>query len=389
MRVRTVHFPVATMIILVAAVAALVPVIAQDRGSSAPPAVTAADYARAETFLAATVGPLVVGGSVTANWLADDRMTYRRTTADGTEFVLVDPVKRTSGPAFDHVKLAASLSAAAGASYTARQLPFQSVDLASDGKTVSFDVETRRFSCDVQGTACAPAGTAIGGRSGRGAGERGAGRGGAGNAVASPDGKRAAFIRDFNLWIRDVATGQEKAVTTDGVKNFGYATDNAGWASSDRAVLLWSPDSKKIATFQQDEREVGDMYLVQTRAGHPTLQAWKYPLPGDAVVAMLHRVIIDVEAGTIVRFQMPPDFHRATLGDNFSVSDMKWSPDASRLAFVSTSRDHKEAVLRVADAATGAVRTVFDEREKTNRTRSRPRPRRSSRSTSRATSSRA
>ena len=67
--------------------------------------------------------------------------------------------------------------------------------------------------------------------------------------MTSPDGKRAALIRDWNLWVRDVATKQEKALTTDGVKDFGYATDNAGWVRSDRAIVLWSPDSKKIATF--------------------------------------------------------------------------------------------------------------------------------------------
>jgi dipeptidyl aminopeptidase/acylaminoacyl peptidase len=174
------------------------------------------------------------------------------------------------------------------------------------------------------------------------------------------------FIRDWNLWVRDIATGQETQLTTDGVKDFGYATDNAGWASTDRAIVLWSADSKKVATFQQDERTVGDMYLVETKVGHPTLKAWKYPLPGDPDVAMLSRVIIDVDAARLVRFQMPPDYHRATLGDNFSVNDMKWSPDASQLAFVSTSRDHRQAVLRMADAATGAVRTVFDETSPTH-----------------------
>ena len=80
---------------------------------------------------------------------------------------------------------------------------------------------------------------------------------------------------------------------------------------------------------------------------------------------MLHRVIIDADSGAIVRLQMPPDFHRATLGDNFSVSDMIWSPDAAKLAFVSTSRDHKSAVVRIADATTGDVRTVFEEKVET------------------------
>ena len=90
-------------------------------------------------------------------------------------------------------------------------------------------------------------------------------------------------------------TGADKQLTTDGVKDYGYATDNAGWISSDRPVLKWSPDSKKIATFQQDQRKAGDMYLVNTAAGHPTLRAWKYPLPGDEYITMIERVVIEVD----------------------------------------------------------------------------------------------
>jgi dipeptidyl-peptidase 4 len=356
MRLRTL-----SLILAVALVCAL-PAAAQP-----PRAVTAADYARAEKLLGPTVNPLVIGGSVSANWLADERFWYRNTTLAGSEFILVDPAKRTRAPAFDHVKLAAALSAAAGEKYSADQLPFQSIELSADGNTVSFDAGTRRWSCDVQGTKCTSTGAAAGPRAGSGGGGRGGGgRGGGGNAVTSPDGKRAAFIRDWNLWMRDAATGRETQLTRDGEKDFGYATDNAGWAGSERAIVLWSPDSKKIATYQQDERKVGDMYLVETKVGHPALRAWKYPLPGDSEVAMLQRVIIEVDAGRVVRLQMQPDYHRATLGDNFSLDDMKWSPDAAQFAFVSTSRDHKRAVLRIADAADGAVRTVFEETEPTH-----------------------
>jgi hypothetical protein len=52
-----------------------------------------------------------------------------------------------------------------------------------------------------------------------------------------------------------VSSGKETQLTADGVKDFGYATDNAGWQSSDRAIVLWSPDSTKIATYQQDQRD--------------------------------------------------------------------------------------------------------------------------------------
>ena len=185
--------------------------------------------------------------------------------------------------------------------------------------------------------------------------------------MPSPDGTRTAYIKDWNLWVRDLRTGKETALTTDGVKDFGYATDNAGWKKTDHAILLWSPDSKKIATFQQDQRNDGDMYLVSTDVGHPKLEAWKYPLPGDKNVTMIQRVIIDVDARKVVRLQMPPDQHRSTLCDDVACrgtqwADVYWSPDATHLAFVSTSRDHRQETLRVADAATGAVRDVFEEK---------------------------
>ena len=147
------------------------------------------------------------------------------------------------------------------------------------------------------------------------------------------------------------------------MKDFGYATDNAGWIRSDRPVLLWSPDSKKIATFQHDGRGVGEMYLVHTAVGHPELEAWKYPLPGDENIFKIQRVIIDVDAARVIRLQMPPDPHRSSLCDHVSCgdtfADVQWSADGTQLAFISTSRDHKHAQFRMADAATGKVRDVF------------------------------
>ena len=313
---------------------------------------TAEDYDRAVKMLGTTVGPLAVGGTApSVTWLADGKFYYRSVRPAGTEFVLIDPRAKSRAPLFDHAKVAAALSAAAGTAYTATALPFMTVQLSGDRNSVAMTAGGRRFTCDVKGTSCAPAPAATAsGAPGRGA-----------LTVPSPDGKRVAFVRDWNLFVRDAATGAETALTTDGTKNFGYATDNAGWATSDRAVLLWSPDSKKIATQQQDERNVGDMFLVQTKVGHPTLRAWKYPLPGDSVVAMVHRIVIDVDTKTIVRLKMAPDFHRATLGDDISMSDYAFSPDGSKLVLASTSRDHKQTIVRLADTRTGDVKTVFEE----------------------------
>ena len=314
-----------------------------------PAALTASDYARAEQFLAYNTTPLVFHGAVRGAWIDGDRLVYRDQVPEGTEFIVADPVRRTRARAFDQAALAAALSAAAETTYDAMHLPFPEFTYAPDGKSITFDAGPRRWTCSL-----APAHCAAGQR------ERGAR-----DEVLSPDGRRAAFIRGDNLWVRDVATGTETRLTTDGRPDFGYATDNAGWIRSDRPILVWSPDSKKIATFQQDQRGVGDMYLVETRVGHPVLEAWKYPLPGDSVVTTIQRVIVDVDRASVIRLQMPPDQHRSTLCDHIacggSWTDVDWSPDGSQLFFVSTSRDHKHEWARVADAATGAVREVLDE----------------------------
>jgi dipeptidyl aminopeptidase/acylaminoacyl peptidase len=266
--------------------------------------VTADDYARAERFLAANVAPLVSGTIGPPNWLPDGRLWYRAARAGGrAEFVTVDPVRRTRETA----------SAAPQSADTRRAVPR--------------------------------------------------------NSVVSPDGRFAAYIADFNLWVKDLTTNQDRALTTDGVKDFGYATNNAGWTRSDVPVLLWSPDSKRIATFQHDGRGVSEMYLVRTTVGAPRLEAWKYPLPQDAEIFRIHRVIIDVEPARVTRLRMAPDQHRSTISDHVAEGslflDVEWFPDSSRVAFVSSSRDHKQAVLRIADAVSGDVREVLTETSKT------------------------
>ncbi len=317
------------------------------------PALTAADYARAEKFLGYNATPLVTGSGVRPTWLPDGRFWYRNTIPQGIELILVDPVRKTRARAFDQARLAAALSAAGETRYDSLRLPITQFEVSADKQSITFDAGGRRWTCGVQADRC----------TGVPAPQTGAGR----NAVLSPDGQRAAFIREFNLWVRDVATGKETQLTTDGVKDFGYATDNAGWERSDRPVLLWSPDSRKIATFQQDERAVGEMYVVETKVSHPVLQAWKYPLPGDSVIQMIQRVVIDLSgpAPKLVRLRLPPDPHRSTTCDHILCdgvfADVEWSPDASRLVFVSTSRNHQREDVRIADAETGVVKDLFTE----------------------------
>jgi dipeptidyl-peptidase 4 len=335
--------------------------IAAPLAAQQPRQLTAEDYARAERFLSANAAPLVTGTGVRPTWLADGRFWYRTTVPEGSAFFMVDPVRGTRQAAFDQMRLATALSTATGGRVEGNRLPFQSFELAKDNRSIIVSVQNRRWSCDLQRYVCERSDTA--------AARNDVPR----NSSVSPDSSRAVYLKDHNLWLRDLATGAETQLTTDGVEEFGYATDNAGWTHSDRPIVTWSPDSRKIATFQHDGRGVRDMHLVATNVGSPRIESWKYPLPGDSVVFRISRVIIDLgaEGGPrLVRLQMPPDVHRSTVSDHVACSggticDVQWYPDGSHLAFISSSRDHKRAWFRIADAQTGEVRTLFEETSET------------------------
>jgi dipeptidyl aminopeptidase/acylaminoacyl peptidase len=332
---------------------------------------TAEDYARAERLMQYNVDPLVDHTVEHPVWLADGRMWYRNTGPDGVVFTLVDAVAKTVRPAFDHARLAAALNAAIRsgrlnlpvvATIEAGHLPIDDFSLANHDEEIALNVVGHRVMCR------------LGRKESRdecsGGEELGAGRP-AEPYELSPDGQRAVFIRNNNLWLRELASGKEMQLTGDGLPNFGYATDNAGWRRSANPIVVWSPDSKKLATFRLDLRRAGRMELTSTGVGHPGTPQWRYPLAGDDEVAMVERVIVDVDARRVLRLRMAPDYHRGTLCDDLSCTeghgwdDVQWSADSTHLAFVSTARDHRQEWLRIADAATGEVREVFSETGRT------------------------
>ncbi|MBS0382770.1 MAG: DPP IV N-terminal domain-containing protein [Proteobacteria bacterium] len=316
---------------------------------------TAADYAQAVRFLARNTDPLVDHDVQRVTWIDATHFWYRDHDASGDRFLVMDAANGKVSPAFDEAKLAGALGKASGKPVDARAWP-SSFDfkVVRDGKLdVTLGMTTYR--CDLAGVgSCADLAKFL--------------KTGSEPGALSPDGKSLAFTRDWNLWVRDVATGKETQLTTDGVKDYGYATQNAGWVHGAGAIVRWSPDSKKIATYRQDQREVGEMVTVDTRVGHPRLDVWKYPLPGDGHVFMIEPVVVDVATKQLVRLKMVPQQRLSTLCDQLACdqakpyqwSDAKWAPDSKTLALVSTSRDRQRETFDVADATTGVVRSAFE-----------------------------
>jgi len=323
---------------------------AQSPGSSSTgDRLTAADYERAEAFLSGNLMSRVYRGAVSPRWTAGDRFWYRVGVPGGHEFIRVDAARGTRERAFDHERLSAALSRATGGSYTALQLPFDSFEEADEGRSLEVEVEDRVWRCDLTAYECRERDRPELGPSG----------------VESPDGRYVAFRRDDDLWVFDREAQEEIRLTTDGEERYGYAADSQGWRRTDTPLLLWSPDSRRIATYRLDERGVEDMHLLRTAEPRPQLESWPYALPGDTIVPMMERVVIHVEERRVVQLDTPPDHQRTSsccgMLREGGLGDVEWSPDGERLAFVSVSRDYRTATLRMADPVTGQVRTVLEE----------------------------
>ncbi|HEX7369254.1 MAG TPA: DPP IV N-terminal domain-containing protein [Rhodanobacteraceae bacterium] len=316
---------------------------------------TDADYARAVKFLPQNTNPLVDHDVQRVEWLDATHFWYRDHDATGDRILEMDAATGKIEPAFDQAKLAAALGKARGKPLDATHWPRDFDFRPLPGGDLDVQLDGVWYRCGLAGVGvCTPRDKILN----------------TGNepGVLSPDGKQLAFVRNWNLWVRNLQTGKETQLTTDGVKDYGYATQNAGWVHGNGAILRWSPDSKKIATYRQDQRQVGDMYTVDTRVGHPKLDAWKYPLPGDEHVFMIEPVVIDVATKKMLRLKMAPEQRLSTLcdtlacddGEPYTWSDVKWAPDGKTLALVSTSRNRQHEWFRIANAETGDVRTAFE-----------------------------
>jgi len=310
---------------------------------------TRADYERAQQFLGGNLEKLVLTADIFPHWVEEtDQFWYRKPGID-KEFVLIDAAKNTRGPAFDHAKLAEALSKSAGKEFHPNRLPFDSFEFVEKGTAIRFDAEEQRWTCDLTSYKCTaaklpPAGESI-----------------------SPDGKWAAFVDHYNLFVRNLFTGAVAQLTHDGEKSWDYATP---LPSSDlmirqgtedvkeRAAVFWSPDSTKLITYRIDSRNAGrftTLQFVPPDQLRPKAYTYVYPLPGE-IVSVAAPIVFDLLSGKRTDVQTDPIEIYFQGGPGFG-----WFKDGKRFHYRFESRGYKRAEFREVDAETGKVRTVVGE----------------------------
>ena len=182
-------------------------------------------------------------------------------------------------------------------------------------------------------------------------------------ASLSPDDSRAAFVRDNNLYVVDVATKRERALTSDGAPDvlngkldwvyqeeiYGRGTFRAYW---------WSPDSTRIAFLQLGERAVPRYTIVDDIPYHPEPEVYPYPKAGDPNPAV--RLGVVSSSGGAPRW-----IDTSRYGSEHLICDVSWTPDSRGVVFQVQDREQTWLDLDFAGAGDGPLQTVIKETSKT------------------------
>lgn len=176
--------------------------------------------------------------------------------------------------------------------------------------------------------------------------------------VVSPDKKWEAYVKDNNLYLSPVRDEKEKdkpkeeiALTMDGTANLRYD----GWS------IIWSPDSRKLATVKVRDVQERRIPLIESSPSsqkQPILQWRNYVKPGDVLPVYLP-VLFDVEA----RKQMA--LNVTSYENQFYLNLTGWREDSRAFTFEFNQRGHQRYVIGEVSAADGSIRHLVDEQTKT------------------------
>lgn len=371
-------------------------------------------YNQARKFSGGKLTNMLFSTKVDPHWTPKgDRFWYSYKTGDGWNWYIVNPAAKTKRPLFDREALAAELSEITHDPAVAQQLPIAGLEAKEDG-TFEFYVTTKNdikedtlseykptkgketyfFSYNPDSKKL----TRIENKWKQQAYPRW--------ASISPDGKTVVFARDFNLYKmsredyeklkdNDMKSDKKKTdakkmdslvvetqLTDFGVKDFGFGmpysylnTDTLADGKRKGQWVVWSPDSKHFAVTLEDNRKVKELWVVNSMANpRPTLETYKYEMPGEKNVPQMHMYVFDVEAGTCKEINCAA-FKDQTISLGYKPREQKdrdrhelayeWLGNNGELYMTRSSRDlHRIDICKYV-VGEDTIRPVIEERMNT------------------------
>lgn len=178
-------------------------------------------------------------------------------------------------------------------------------------------------------------------------------------ASFSPKGNKVAFVRDNNLFIKDIVSGKEDQITTDGlVNNIIYGTTD--WVYEEEfsftKAWFWSPDGDKLAYYRFDESKVKEYDLVMYDSLYPTLYKYKYPKAGeDNSVIGIYVYALNTGKTTAMDIGKETDIY---------IPRIKWTEDNNILAIERMNRLQNKLEILLANATSGTTKVIYTEENK-------------------------
>ena len=179
-------------------------------------------------------------------------------------------------------------------------------------------------------------------------------------AKFSPDGTKAAYVSNYNLYVEDIATGQMKQLTSDGSRKLINGTFD--WVYEEeffcRDGFRWSPDSKQLAYWQIDAKTTKDYEMLNTTDSiYPRVVPVEYPVAGEAPSP--YKIgVVDIATAQTKWMDIPTDPVLQTY-----LPRMEWADNNNELIVQHLNRKQNESDLMLCNTATGATKTIYNEKD--------------------------
>ena len=310
------------------------------------------DYKRAYSIRGLYSSDKIHNANVNPSWIGEsDSFWYTRNSPEGLEYLLVDAGDKSSKPLFDHQRLAEKLSLAGGETISAKKLQLERLRINDESSQLSFSFKGKNWTYQLD-TDSLQEELARTDRANRGNRshwmvtneERDRG------AVNSPDNKYQAYIKDNNVYVRELPRGKEIALSIDGCVGNYYSS-----------YIQWSPDSRMLATTKIRPVEKRYINMVESSPSdqlQPKLRTLEYTKPGDEL-----------------RFRVPCIFKVETkeaiipstelFNNQYELSGLRWNKDNSGITFEYNERAHKVYRVLELSAQNGQVRSLIEETAET------------------------
>ena len=308
---------------------------------------TVEDYNRAYALREKYNAKHVLYAGVVPHWVDQtSAFWYVRQTEKGKEYVKVDAASKKRTALFDQQKMAAALTEKAGREINAYNLPLQNCRLNISLDTLRFQLDGKFWAYSIKNNRLLDEGAIP---------PRGKERHWMevddekdGRPVTSPDGKWTAFIKNDNVYVREVATGKEKQLSQDGTLSNYYSS-----------YIQWSPDSKSVVSCRIRPVEKRYVYYVESSPAdqaQPKLHKQEYAKPGDELRFKVP-CIFEVESG---RRLIPST---ELFSHQYELSGLMWNADSKAITFEYNERGHKVYRVLEMSVVDGSVRTLIEEKE--------------------------